>query len=146
MVNLQVFQHGDEVREDPIHTKCYRLNGLTHAALNRTNAARRMYAQSAKNRQIALASVAKHLIWPSLEDYANAFSKYSQLPSLPKAFLFNVHERETLVFDIIGNLLMPSSIENICWRVAKRFGIGPLTPANTESLLNACNIDLNYVA
>lgn len=143
---LELIKHDNEVREHPVDTNLLRRFGHPQAALDQVSSARRMQAQNEKNRQIAVASIKKEVAWPSLEDYRKAYRESTRLPSLPNVSLFDAQERQSLSAGLRCQLLRPSRIQNLIWRLSKRFGFGPYTRARTEALLDACNIDLGLVA
>ncbi len=143
---LELIEHENDVREPPILATGDRVVGLPKTTLEQVSATRRMKAQNEKNKQIAIASIKKHVKWPSLEDYRRAYLESSCLPSLPKVYLFDEKERQSLAAALRHQLLKPSRRENLLWRVAKKTGFGPYTHAATQGLLDACNIDLGLVA
>lgn len=143
---LDLIHHENDVREHPVSTTGLQLIGLPQTTLDQVSATRRMQAQNEKNRQIAVASIKKQAKWPSLEDYRSAYLESSHLPSLPKVYLFDEKERQSLAAALRHQLLKPSRRENLLWRVAKKIGFGPYTHAATQALLDACNIDLGLVA
>lgn len=142
---LLSIQHDDADREPPVGFTDLRRSGLPQVMLDQVSATRRMQAQNEKNRQIALASINKQVRWPSLEDYAKTFRDLSRLPALSSVSLFNAQEKQLLAASLRFQLLKPSRIENLGWRLAKRLGFGPYTSANTLALLDTCNIDLALV-
>ena len=143
---LGFIQHDNDVREPPPSTACLQRSGLPQATLDRVSATRRMQAQNEKNRQIAVASIKKQVRWPSLEDYAKTYQDLSRLPALSNVSLFNAQERQSLAAGLRYQLLKPSRKDNLRWRVAKKLGFGPYTVANTQALLDACNIDLSLIS
>ena len=143
---LELIKHGNDVREHPVGTNGLQRNGLQQTTLNQVSATRRMQAQNYKNRLIAAASIKKQVRWPSLEDYANSYQEFSCLPALASVSLFDSQEKQSLTDSLRYQLLKPSRVDNLCWRFTKKLGIGPYTPANTQALLEACNIDLALVA
>lgn len=143
---LVLIQHDNDVREPPVSSTGLQRSGLPQATLDQVSATRRMQAQNEKNRQIAVASIDKHVRWPSLEDYAKTFHDLSRLPALPNVSLFNVQESQSLAASLRCQLLKPSRMNNLRWHVAKKLGFGPYTSANTQALLDACSIDLGLVA
>jgi hypothetical protein len=143
---LHLIHHENDVREQPIRSTGARPDGIPRKSLDRISASRRMQAQNEKNRQIAVASIEKELMWPSLEDYAKAYRESFSLPALTRASLLDAQEKQSLVAALRYQLLKPSRKENRLWRVAKIIGFGPYTPAATQALMDACNIDLSLVA
>lgn len=143
---LDLIEHENDFREHPIIATDLQLTGLPQTTLDHVSATRRMQAQNEKNRQIAVVSIIKQIKWPSSEVYLNDYRESSRLPYLPKISLFDVQERQSLVAGLRCQLLKPSRFQRLRWRLLKRFGFGPLTPARTEALLYACNIDLSLVA
>jgi hypothetical protein len=143
---LDLIEHENDVREPPILATGVRLGEHPKTTIDQVSATRRMQAQNEKNRQIAVASIKKQVKWPSLEDYRRAYLESSRLPSLPKVYLFDAQERQSLRAALRYQLLKPSRRENLLWRVAKKIGFGPYTHAATQALLDACNIDLGLVA
>jgi hypothetical protein len=143
---LDLIEHDNDIREHPVSTNSQQRSGPSKTALVQVSARRRMQAQNEKNRQIALASIKKQFRWPSLEDYAKHYRDLYRLPVLPKVSLFDPQEKQELVACLRYELLKPTREENLRWRVAKKLGFGPYTSANTQALLDACNIDLALVA
>lgn len=143
---LDLIEHNNDAREPPILATGVRLGGLPQITLDQVSSTRRMQAQNEKNRQIAVVSIKKEVKWPSLEAYRSAYLESSLLPSLPKVYLFDSKERQSLAAALRYQLLKPSRRENLLWRMAKKIGFGPYTHAGTQALLDACNIDLGLVA
>lgn len=143
---LDLIQHDNDVREHPVISTDLRRIGLSKATLDRLSATRRMQAQNEKNKLIAVASIKRQVKWPSLDDYAKTYRNLSRLPDLSSVSLFNTQERQSLVAGLRYQLLKPSRKENLCWRVVTKLGFGPYTSANTQALLDACNIELELIA
>lgn len=143
---LVLLQHDNALREHPVSTTCLQRCGLPQKTLDQVIATRRLQAQNEKNRRIAVASIKKQIRWPSLEDYAEAYHEFSRLPALSNVSLFDEQEKESLTAGLRYLLLKPSRMANLRWRVAKKLGFGPYTPAKTKALLDGCNIDLGLVS
>ena len=143
---LDLIHHEDDAREHPIRAKGVRRFSLPWSRLQQVSPTRRMQAQCEKNKQIAIASIREEIKWPSLEDYAKTYSESLRLPALSNISLFDRKERQALAASLRCQLLKPSRKDNLLWSAAKRIGIGPYTPANTQTLLDACNIDLALVS
>ena len=143
---LVLIQHDNDVREHPVSLTDIQRSGLPQETLDQVSATRRMQAHNEKNRQIAVVSIIKQIMWPSLDDYTKIYHDLSRLPALPNVSLFNAQERESLASSLRYQLLKPSRMNDSRWRVAKKLGFGPYTSANTQALLDACSIDLSLVA
>jgi hypothetical protein len=145
-LGLDLIQHVNELREHSSSIATLPLSVRLLVMSNHINSAKKMQAQHYKNKIIAVASIIKQLKWPSLDDYARSYLEFSRLPALLNASLFDVQEKESLTSCLLHQLLSPSRIENLLWRMAKRIGFGPFATSSTQALLDACHIDLSLVA
>jgi glycosyltransferase involved in cell wall biosynthesis len=142
---LTLIDHNDDSREHPISIH-YGFKMISATKISRISPSRRIKAQNLKNKTISIASLNQGIQWPSLDDYAEAFKAYGELPMLPKLQLFDAIQRRLLSAELRNYLLLPSRLRHWLWRVFALFRLGPYTDQNTALLLERCNIDLSLVS